>query len=72
MVLDLHGVKHQDVTGVFDTFVWEAMKNKEVEISVITGNSTSMKKKVQECIEEYGFSILPFEQNMGTIKIAIG
>lgn len=72
MVLDLHGVKHQDVTGVFDTFIWEAMQNNEVEVSVITGNSFSMKKRVQECIAEYGFTILPFEENMGTIKVAIG
>ncbi len=71
MTLDLHGVKHQDVSGKFDTFIWEAMKQKKVEVSVITGNSTSMQKMVRSCITEYGFSILPFEENMGTIKIAI-
>lgn len=71
MVLDLHGIKHQNVTYAFDTFIWEAMLNKEVEVSVITGNSTSMKNKVKECVAEYGFTILPFEQNMGTIKIKI-
>ena len=35
MTLDLHGIKHQDVTGKFDTFIWEAMKQKVVEVSVI-------------------------------------
>ncbi len=71
MILDLHGVKHQDVSGKFDTFIWEAMKQKVVEVSVITGNSTSMQKMVRSCIADYGFTILPFEENMGTIKIQI-
>lgn len=71
MVLDLHGTKHQDVSAKFDTFIWEAMQNNEVEVSVITGNSTSMHKIVRELMVEYGLSIVPFEQNMGTIKIGL-
>lgn len=71
MILDLHGVKHQNVSYVFDTFIWDAMRNKKVEVTVITGNSISMKKKILECIADYGFTIIPFEQNMGTIKIGI-
>lgn len=71
MTLDLHGTKHQDVRGVFDTFMFTAMQSDTVEVTIITGNSTSMKKITTECIEEYGFTILPFEPNMGSIKIAI-
>lgn len=71
MVLDLHGVKHQDVSIKFDTFIWEAMKQRKVEVSIITGNSLSMQKIVKKCISEYGFEILPFEENLGTIKISI-
>ncbi len=71
MILDLHGVKHQDVSYKFDTFIWEAIKKKLVEVSIITGNSTSMKKMVTKCVDDYGFTILPFEENMGTIKISL-
>lgn len=71
MILDLHGVKHQDVRGVFDTFMFSAMQTDTVEVTIVTGNSISMKKITQECIDEYGFTLLPFEPNMGSIKIAI-
>lgn len=71
MILDLHGVKHQDVTVKFDTFIWEAIQAKVVEVSIITGNSLSMQTITRKCISEYGFTILPFEENMGTIKINI-
>lgn len=72
MVLDLHGIKHQDVTGKFDTFIWEAIRKNITEVDIITGNSKSMKDMVNKCIGEYGFTVLPFEPNMGTIKISIG
>lgn len=71
MILDLHGVKHQDVSYKFDTFIWEAMKQNLVEVSIITGNSSSMQRMVIKCIGEYGFTILPFQENMGTIKISL-
>lgn len=71
MILDLHGVKHQDVRVKFDTFIYEAMKAKVSEVNIITGNSYSMQTQTRVCISEYGFTILPFEENGGTIKISI-
>lgn len=57
MELDLHGVKHQDVGSLLDSFIWENMKRKTSYIKIITGNSSKMKEIVYEIVEEYGFTI---------------
>lgn len=55
MELDLHGVKHEHVGQLLDSFIWEHMQNKSSSIRVITGNSPDMKRIVNEIINEYGF-----------------
>jgi DNA-nicking Smr family endonuclease len=55
MVLDLHGVKHEDVGRTLDTFIWEHMHKKSGGIKIITGNSPEMKKIVSDIVAEYGF-----------------
>ena len=51
--LDLHGIKHSEVQGLLDHFIWENMKNNQKEIEVITGQSEHMKKIVKDCVEDY-------------------
>jgi DNA-nicking Smr family endonuclease len=55
MEIDLHGVKHEDVGRILDTFIWEQMKRKSGGIKIITGNSPEMKKIVSQIVAEYGF-----------------
>jgi DNA-nicking Smr family endonuclease len=57
MEIDLHGVKHENVGRVLDTFIWEQMQKKNTTIRVITGNSPDMKKIVNEIAYEYGFQV---------------
>lgn len=65
MKLDLHGIKHQDVKQIVDSFVWEAMKNKSHQIEIITGVSSDMKYIVKETLSEYGFDPIPDLVNDG-------
>jgi DNA-nicking Smr family endonuclease len=53
--LDLHGVKHENVGSLLDTFIWENMQQKAHGIKIITGNSPEMKKIVSDIVVEYGF-----------------
>ena len=55
--IDLHGVKHENVGSMLDTFIWEQMKKKAPAIHVITGNSSEMKRIVVEIANEYGFEV---------------
>jgi len=55
MEIDLHGVKHEEVGRMLDTFIWEHMKKKSSSIRVVTGNSPEMKRIVHEIVNEYGF-----------------
>lgn len=54
--LDLHGVKHENVNTLLDTFIWENMKQNAMGVKVITGNSPEMKRIVNEVVREYGFA----------------
>jgi DNA-nicking Smr family endonuclease len=55
--IDLHGVKHENVASMLDSFIWEEMKKKSAAIHIITGNSSEMKRIVTEIANEYGFEI---------------
>ncbi len=68
MELDLHGVKHEDVTRILDQFIWEHM-NKSNGIKIITGNSPKMKELVKEVASEYGFVAMESFGNSASMKI---
>jgi DNA-nicking Smr family endonuclease len=54
--IDLHGVKHEDVSRLLDSFLWQNMQKKIKEVRVITGNSDEMKRIVRETLSDYGFA----------------
>lgn len=56
MKLDLHGVRHQDVSRALDVFFWEAITKRQSQVEVICGNSQAMKDLVIEVCKEYGFT----------------
>ncbi len=55
MKLDLHNVKHEDVTREIDKFLWTCMSKKVTQVEIITGNSSIMRELVHSCITQYGF-----------------
>lgn len=69
MILDLHGVKHENVQRQIDVFIWENMQKKVSQIKIVTGNSAPMKSIVSECLVEYGLSPREELLNSGTLII---
>jgi hypothetical protein len=56
MELDLHGVKHRDVSTLVEEFVLLH----EPPMKVITGNSSKMKSLVREVIVKYEMPYVDF------------
>ena len=63
--LDLHGIKHSDVEVLVVDFVLSAKPT----CYIITGNSTTMKKKSIEVLERHGFKWMIMSQNLGEIIV---
>ena len=68
-ILDLHGIKHEDVGSLLDSFIWENMKRKVTGVSVITGNSPEMKRIVSDIAKEYGFEVVDSIGNSASVNI---
>lgn len=69
-ILDLHGIKHQDVQREVDLFLWKNHDN--LPVIIITGNSDNMKKEVINSLKdyEYGYRIGDILQiNTGYIEV---
>ena len=62
-ILDLHGVKHEDVERLIENFV---LLNKP-PLSIITGNSQYMRTRVKEICEKHNIEYQPWTS--GEIKI---
>ena len=67
--LDLHGVKHQEVQNLLDSFIWENMNKKSDYIEIITGNSDQMKKIVKTVLSEYGMEASEEVINNGSLIV---
>ena len=66
--IDLHGVRHKDVSRKLDIFFWEMMKKNISEVEVVTGISEQMKKIVIKTSKDYDFNIVE-NFNEGSLKI---
>ncbi len=51
--LDLHGIKHENVSRIIDSFLGHHIKRKTIEVSIITGNSEPMKSIVHSVLKDY-------------------
>jgi DNA-nicking Smr family endonuclease len=65
--IDLHGVKHEEVGSMLDTFIWDNMKRKNSAVKIITGNSEDMKKIVWDIANEYNFLVDDSWTNTGVL-----
>jgi hypothetical protein len=52
-IVDLHGVKHQDVKPILDGKIWECFQQDWTRLYVITGHSPEMKKIITDIAIEY-------------------
>ena len=71
MKIDLHGIKHQDVQRKLDIFFWDCMQKNINQAEVITGISPKMKDIVKEVCKEYGFGVIEFSFNPGSLTIEL-
>ena len=69
--IDLHGVKHEDVSRLLDSFLWQNMQKKIKEVRVITGNSDEMKRIDRETLSDYGFASEEEYFNSGALIVRI-
>lgn len=56
MTIDLHGIKHEDVSRVLDMAIWKCMNVNKSRLNIITGNSSEMKRLVKDTANEYGLN----------------
>lgn len=71
MKIDLHGIKHEDVSRKLDVFLWDAMQKNKSQVDVITGISNRMKEIVTETCKEYGFQVVETTINPGSIIVIL-
>jgi len=71
MKLDLHGMKHMDVSKNVDMFLWEAMQKNLSNVEIVTGNSQQMKDIVRDCVDDYGFTCTEQFWNWGVLIITL-
>ncbi len=56
MTIDLHGIKHEDVSKLIDASIYKCLKTKKSRLWVITGNSQEMKRIVKTVADEHGLT----------------
>jgi DNA-nicking Smr family endonuclease len=57
MKLDLHGIKHANVSKELDTFLFKYLQTKNLQVEVVTGKSSAMKKIVKELLVDYNLEV---------------
>lgn len=63
--LDLHGIKHADVDILVEDFV---LTNK-TPMTIITGNSETMRKKTINILDHHKFKWMIMAHNLGEIIV---
>jgi len=68
-ILDLHGIKHEDVKALVDSFININFNNLPIEI--ITGNSVHMLKIVRKIVQSHELNMEPTNYiNLGSYIIS--
>jgi DNA-nicking Smr family endonuclease len=71
MKIDLHGVKHENVSRYLDIFFWEMLQKKVTQVEVITGISQRMKEIVKETCKDYNFEVIENPINVGMLLVKL-
>lgn len=67
--IDLHGIKHENVSRHLDVFFWEMMQKGVGSVEVITGISERMKKLVFDSCNDYNFQVIENPINPGSLFV---
>ena len=67
MKIDLHGIKHENVSRQLDIFFWEMMQKNVPQVEVVTGISNRMKEIVRETCKDYKFEGIENTINIGSV-----
>jgi len=57
MKLDLHGIKHANVSKELDSFLYEHLQTKNLQVEIVTGKSSAMKNIVKNLLVDYGLEV---------------
>ena len=71
MKIDLHGVKHENVSRQLDIFFWEMLQKKVTQVEIITGISQRMKEIVKETCKDYNFEVIENPINVGMLLVKL-
>jgi DNA-nicking Smr family endonuclease len=71
MKIDLHGIKHENVSRQLDIFFWEMMQKNVPQVEVVTGISDRMKEIVRETCKDYNFEVIENTINIGSVFIKL-
>jgi DNA-nicking Smr family endonuclease len=71
MKIDLHGIKHENVSRQLDIFFWEMMQKNVPQVEVITGISNRMKEIVRETCKDYNFEVIENTINIGSVFVKL-
>jgi DNA-nicking Smr family endonuclease len=71
MKLDLHGIRHIEVSNKVDSFLWEAIQRNAPSVEIVTGNSKRMKQIVYDCVYDYGFVCTDCFMNLGAFIVTL-
>jgi DNA-nicking Smr family endonuclease len=69
--IDLHGIKHENVTKLLDSFLYEHLTKRTDYITIITGNSDKMKELVLSILKEYNLSGTESMNNSGSLHVSL-
>jgi hypothetical protein len=67
--IDLHGIKHENVSRNLDVFFWEMMQKGIGSAEVITGISEKMKQIVFDTCKDYKFEVIENPLNRGSLFV---
>ena len=68
LILDLHGVSHEDVTELVHSFINENWRPNQ-ELTIITGMSVKMKVIVNKVLALYDLEVLHQPSNPGCLLV---
>ena len=71
MKIDLHGIKHENVSRQLDIFFWEMMQKNVSQVEVVTGISNRMKEIVRETCKDYNFEVIENTINIGSVFVKL-
>jgi len=69
--LDLHGVRHIDVSREVDKFIGSHLMGGSKSVIIVTGNSNEMKKIVGKTLADYGLNFTDSWGNSGEVAVSL-